>query len=308
MKERIGTKIKALRTDRLMTQSELAGEKITRSMLSLIEHGNSEPSLSSLAYLAQRLHVTPAFLLADERETDLYRRASRIDDIRIAYRAGEYRICLDLCSEVGLPHDDELNLLIAECRIAAAIEEIAEGRLHGVGAYLEGALEAAENTRYRVRHVYAEAAVIERYLGRFSDRFYAFSDERAAARGIPMSAATGNPFCAYALLLLRTDTCAETEIPMLRGELAEDLTALGISAPLYAAHVEERLLMREGKLAEALSAIDAIPEGGAHLPAPLLYELFCDREICHREMGDYKGAYEAAGAKQELLSRILSEA
>ena len=304
MKERIGRKIKAIRTDRLMTQSELAGDKFTRSMISLIEHGRAEPSIPNLEYLADRLRVSPAYLLASETEDAMYRRATRIGDIRIAYRTGEYRICHDLCVSLGLDGDDELNSLIAECRIALAIGEIADGRLYEVGAYLEGALDAAERTGYRVSHIYAAAAVIERYLGRFSERFYFEADARAEQHGVPLTAASGDPFCAYAMLLLRTDRGGAG----LRNALEGEIAMLKTTAPLYAAHVEERLLLSEGDYAAALEAIEAIPEGGHHLPIPMLYELFCDREICLRAAGDMKGAGEAANAKQELLSRILSEA
>lgn len=303
MKERVGAKIKAIRTDRLMTQSELAGNQFTRSMISLIEHGHAEPSIPNLEYLADRLRVSPAYLLASETEEAMYRRAMKIGDIRIAYRTGEYRICHDLCVSLGLDGDDELNALIAECRIALAIGEIADGRLYEVGAYLEGALEAAERTGYRVSHIYAAAAVIERYLGRFSERFYFEADTRLRQHGVPLAAASGDPFCAYAMMLLRTDRGGAG----LRDALESGIEMLKASAPLYAAHVEERLLLSAGDYAAALEAIEAIPEGGHRLPIPMLYELFCDKEICLRAAGDMKGAGEAAGAKQELLSRILSE-
>ena len=48
----IGEKIKMLRQSKLMTQSELAGNHITRNMLSSIEHGTALPSLSTALYIA----------------------------------------------------------------------------------------------------------------------------------------------------------------------------------------------------------------------------------------------------------------
>ncbi|MBR2907567.1 MAG: helix-turn-helix transcriptional regulator [Clostridia bacterium] len=306
MKERIGRKVKNLRQEKLMTQSELAGDKITRSMLSLIEHGNSEPSLSSLAYLADRLHVSPAYLLADEKEDDMYRRASAIGDIRIAYATGEYRICLDLCRALGLPNDDELNLLLADASIALAVEEIAEGNLHAVGEYLESAVSYAEATRYRVSHVYAEAAVLSRYITRFSEAFYSGNEALAEEKGIPLSAAGGDPFCAYALILDRLEH-EEATPEELRRVTAEERSALQLSSPLLAMHIEVLLLIRERDSAGALDAIRAVLGEGERLPVPVLYEIFRDQEICAREMGDYKGAYESASAKHDLLSRLLSE-
>ena len=304
MKERIGRKVKNLRQEKLMTQSELAGDKITRSMLSLIEHGNSEPSLSSLSYLAERLHVSPAFLLASEEEDALYRRGARIGDIRIAYGSGEYKICLDLCRSVALPEDDELNLLSAECAVALAAEEIRNGNLHRVSELLEEAISYADATRYRADHIYAEASVLLRYIGRFSDSFYSEIEELASEKGISLSSAAGSPFCAYALLLLTLDEESGGELSR---EKQEMLTALQISAPFLADHVEQIRLMRGGALKEALARIGSLLNTGEQIPLPILYELFRDREICARETGDYKGAYESASAKHEFLSRILSE-
>ena len=64
----IGKKIKQLRLRRQMTQNELAGEQVSRNMLSLIENGKAVPSLQTLEAFAERLKVTPAFLLAEREE------------------------------------------------------------------------------------------------------------------------------------------------------------------------------------------------------------------------------------------------
>ena len=306
MKERIGRKVKNLRQEKLMTQSELAGDKITRSMLSVIEHGNSEPSLSSLAYLADRLHVSPSYLLADEKEEGMYRREMKIVDVRLAYETGEYRICLDLCRAIDLPDDDELNLLSAECSIKLAVEEITEGNLHSVTAYLENAVSYADRTRYRASHVYAEASVLARYIARFSDAFYSDVESAAEERSVPLSAAAGDPFCLYALLCLcleRDDLSVEEYKRLTR----EDHAALLSTAPLFGTHIEELLFLREGDEKGALQLIHTMLLEGERLPVPMLYEIFRDREICARETGDYKGAYESSTAKNEFLTRILSE-
>ena len=55
----IGKKIKELRLQKFMTQSELAGNEITRNMLSRIENGAAQPSLDTLKYLASRPETLP---------------------------------------------------------------------------------------------------------------------------------------------------------------------------------------------------------------------------------------------------------
>ena len=40
---------------------------------------------------------------------------------------------------------------------------------------------------------------------------------------------------------------------------------------------------------------------------PILYSVFWDLEVCSREMGDFKGAYEYSADKVNLLERMLAE-
>ena len=49
---KIGEKIKSVRASKMMTQAELAGDGITRNMLSKIENGTALPSLTTLLYFA----------------------------------------------------------------------------------------------------------------------------------------------------------------------------------------------------------------------------------------------------------------
>ena len=42
------------------------------------------------------------------------------------------------------------------------------------------------------------------------------------------------------------------------------------------------------------------------LPEPMLYFVFCDLEICCKEIGDFKGAYEYSGNKIDILQKLLS--
>ena len=80
----IGEKIKRLRTEKMMTQAELSGEQVTRNMLSLIEKGKAVPSLQTLKYIASRLNISAATLLADENEEKLLYKSAKISNIKLA--------------------------------------------------------------------------------------------------------------------------------------------------------------------------------------------------------------------------------
>lgn len=61
----LGERIKQLRKQKKMTLVDLAGDRLTKGMLSLIENGKAQPSMESLNYIAERLGVETAALLND---------------------------------------------------------------------------------------------------------------------------------------------------------------------------------------------------------------------------------------------------
>ncbi len=62
----LGDKIRTLRKSMGLTQSELAGERLTKGMLSQIENGKATPSMSVLAYIAEQLGCEPGDLLTEK--------------------------------------------------------------------------------------------------------------------------------------------------------------------------------------------------------------------------------------------------
>lgn len=65
---KVGEKIKSLRKSLNMTQSELAGTEMTKSMLSQIENNVSNPSMRTLNYIANKLKKPVSYFL--EEDTD----------------------------------------------------------------------------------------------------------------------------------------------------------------------------------------------------------------------------------------------
>ncbi|OJD71991.1 helix-turn-helix transcriptional regulator [Bacillus sp. NH11B] len=62
----LGEKIKALRKEKKLTQTALAGSELTKSMLSQIENGKATPSMKTLQYIAEKLGCETSFLLEDD--------------------------------------------------------------------------------------------------------------------------------------------------------------------------------------------------------------------------------------------------
>jgi transcriptional regulator with XRE-family HTH domain len=67
----LGKRIKKLRLEKGMTLVELANNKMSKGMLSMIENGHSNPSMDSLKYIASQLGCDPQYLLGSPTSDDL---------------------------------------------------------------------------------------------------------------------------------------------------------------------------------------------------------------------------------------------
>lgn len=65
MTQSLGTRIKNLRKELKMTQTDLAGSEMTKSMLSQIENNLATPSMKNLQYIASRLGRPASYFLED---------------------------------------------------------------------------------------------------------------------------------------------------------------------------------------------------------------------------------------------------
>jgi tetratricopeptide (TPR) repeat protein len=59
---RLGDRLRLLRVAAGLTQTELAGDRFSKEYVSQIERGKTRPTVETVAWLAQRLDVDPAFL------------------------------------------------------------------------------------------------------------------------------------------------------------------------------------------------------------------------------------------------------
>lgn len=296
----IGEKIRELRVAKLMTQAELAGGHITRNMLSCIENGTANPSLSTILYIAGRLGVPAGFLLAEEGDEIVYRKMNSLANIKRAYAAGDFRGCRSLCHSACPEPDDEIRLLLAECDAEIAADEFRHGRLRSSCRFFDEALEHAERTIYPTEAIEARAAVFFRYMRRISATLYsdAWDEEKR------LSLACVSPFSAYVSALEALDEGNETLACRFLAEGEGD----GEEDPEFLSrHLHARLCLSRGEHEAAKEELMTLLNREMPLTEVALYEVLCDLEECCRETEDYKGAYTYATEKVALLEQLLRE-
>lgn len=128
----LGQRILQARQEAGLSQRALAGQEITRNMLSALEHDNANPSLSTLQLLAKRLGKSVSWLLGEE------------DPLAPAWEAfdrGEFRRCRELLAGST---DRQGLLLLSLATVREAEQAVREGRLPYGAALLEGFAPAPE--------------------------------------------------------------------------------------------------------------------------------------------------------------------
>ena len=291
----IGQKIKQLRLSKLMTQSDLAGDQITRNMLSSIEHGTALPSLPTAMYIAERLNVPVGYLLSRDEDEFIYRKMANIANIRRALKAGDHTGCLSLLSAFAADRDDELSLIRAQCEYGVGLNAFQNGHLRLAVAAWDRALAAAGDTLFDTSWLRARIGVCFRYLSGLSSTLVS---DVLDAEEIEQARALGEIPVEYIM------ACESLERE--NTEAARDFVNTYGDSP-YGERLRALLLMREGKYPEAQQVLEHLLVREELTFGVLLYEVFGDLETCYRKNDDYKRAYEFSGSRIGLLERLLEE-
>ncbi len=292
----VGEKIKRLRSEKLMTQSELAGNVITRNMLSCIENGSAMPSLGTLRHIAAKLNVPIGYLLAEGDDEMIYAKLAHISNIKNAYLSGNYKICRDICTESGVEADDEIYLILAECALSLGVELFNSGALRGACGYFDEAIEISEKTIYNTGHIVAIATAYFRYMRSIS----------ATLSSDIIDESDGDVFMAMSDDFARYATAFDF-LEAGHGEMAKNIISTLDGDIPYSLHITARLDMAEGRFEEAHSKLYKILVTPHKIQEPLMYFVFCDLEICCKELNDFKGAYEYSKDRMEVLQKMLTE-
>ena len=144
----IGERILTARTEAGLSQRELAGETITRNMLSALEHDKAKPSLDTLYYLSEVLKRPVSYFLGED--TPVVAGYEALLEARTAYDSGKYRRCLDRLNQIpdGVLLDREKGHLKMLALTAQGEQALAEGKIPYARELGKQAATAAEEDPY----------------------------------------------------------------------------------------------------------------------------------------------------------------
>lgn len=159
----IGQRILKAREEAGLSQRQLAGEYMTRNMLSCLEHDKAKPSLDTLVYLSKTLKKPLGYFLGEDGP-----QVTGWEELREArrhYDAGAWRQCLKALSDI--PDGELLEREAAMLKLLATLslaEQAAEG------GRLPYARELARNARnlscpYRTAELERRMAILAARTG-----------------------------------------------------------------------------------------------------------------------------------------------
>ncbi len=283
-KSELGRRIRERRKKLGITQAQLCGEYMTRNMLSRIETGDASPSLDTLLFIAQKLKMPPSyFLCRDTKEEAEYTKTVRIKDARRLLGTGQFKKCIDVCSELP-SDDDEVSFIIVNAEIMMSLNDLDRGNLSDAKAHLENAQTALHQTVYMYSEMQSQIRVISLLI-------------RSLMSGTPVSAkdlpdippvffSRDRYFYVTALGLFDKDSLYPTP----EGFISEK--------SVYKEHLTAKSLMEKGQYSDARIILEKIfneaPDSYCQ------YFALLDLEECCRLSDDYKGAYTHAEVRMRL--------
>ena len=143
----MGERIRQARIEAGLSQRQLAGEEITRNMLSAMEHDGANPSIATLRYLCDKLCKPIGYFFGEELPE--VSEASEMAQARSAFAEGKYRECLEQLEGLTVEefiHERKLLEVLAAMELAR--EALEHKRLPYAQALLEQARNAGEGQLY----------------------------------------------------------------------------------------------------------------------------------------------------------------
>lgn len=263
-----GQKIKARRLELGYTQARVAGDRMTRNMISLIENGQCEPSLSTLSYLAEQLEIGAAYFLDEDSSSFLFDKERHIHDIRRAYKEKRFEFVLKSIEKIGQT-DDELAFLATTAAAELGHSCLKRGSLESAKVYFDRALDYADQTVYDTELIRTKLLLWSAIAKNIQSPRLHFEQEEYENR---------------------IDTMLESEFYLyFLGNTEHEY-----KIPVLALHARARALMRTRSYREAVALLqeaEKLAKEGDAYDAYVMLGVYSDLELCYKDCGDFENAY-----------------
>ena len=278
----LGEKIKKLRKDKKLTQKDIAGEKMTRNMISQIENGIASPSLSALKFIADKLEVPPAYLISDDDLLFVYEKNEAMENIYSLLQNKNYQSCIYNIKKLSKT-DNELAYILTVCYFELGKKHIMNGSLLTALKNFQLSEENAKKTVFDTSNI---LALIPMYS--------------AVAKNIQSP-----------LLELNSDDFKKSLNNFLDYEFFKYLTLdfnFNYTNNSYKSHCVAKTLIKERRYKEAIDILLSIADKtkGDEYNAYLIFGVYTDLEYCYKSVLDFEKAYIYSNKRLTLIEAFKS--
>ena len=278
----LGEKIKKARSDRRMTQAEVAGDAVTRNMLSLIESGAASPSFETLTAIAKKLELPLAYFLSEGDDPFVYLKEERMPAVRRAFAAGRYEECIRTLTKLG-GEDDETAYLLAFSYFERGRRHTRMGNLTSALADFDSAKQYIAKTSYDTVKIRALLPLYTAVAHNITTPLLEFEAQSYEA---PLRAGCESDFFHYVTL---------------------DASWF-FTDPVYREHMEAKRLIKQKKYAEAIPHLLTLEENKSRETYQVFVMLgvYTDLQLCYQELCDFEKAYRYSSKRLSLLESCHS--
>ena len=278
----LGEKIKKLRKDKKLTQKDIAGEKMTRNMISQIENGIASPSLSALKFIADKLEVPPAYLISDDDLLFVYEKNEAMENIYSLPQNKNYQSCIYNIKKLSKT-DNELAYILTVCYFELGKKHIMNGSLLTALKNFQLSEENAKKTVFDTSNI---LALIPMYS--------------AVAKNIQSP-----------LLEFNSDDFKKSLNNFLDYEFFKYLTLdfnFNYTNNSYKSHCVAKTLIKERRYKEAIDILLSIADKtkGDEYNAYLIFGVYTDLEYCYKSVLDFEKAYIYSNKRLTLIEAFKS--
>ncbi|MDD1502559.1 helix-turn-helix transcriptional regulator [Lysinibacillus sp. CNPSo 3705] len=164
----LGARIRKLRKEQKLTLEALAGDRLTKGMLSQIENDKAKPSMESLEYIAERLHVKTSELLEEIAPSTIRHLLEQVEILYAEVGLGKNTENLQQIKEMIMPYVEQLPLSYEAGRLLY---------IYAVAQYQAG-LTTWESPLQQARFMFKEINLLSHWFETFILQSAIFMEDR----------------------------------------------------------------------------------------------------------------------------------
>ena len=278
----IGAKLRKIRLEKHMTQSEVAADKITRNMLSAIESDKASPSLDTLVYICDRLQIPVSYVLSDELDVSEYQRQKAIFKIRNLFADKHYSDCISLIEKLQIV-DDEIAYILTCSHFELGVICAKNGSFVSAEKHLMLADKYSKETIYDTTLIKCKIPLYVSYVKNVNAPLLDFDKDSFYTQ-----IANASDFEFYKYI------CNDLEY--------------NYTNVLFKKHIEAKIKIKERRYYDAVKLLLEICEikGAYEYNSYLMYCVYTDLTTCYRQVVDFENAFKYSEKRISMIEGFNS--